>query len=34
MAAVVVRRAVTGAIARARGETVEIPASASLFGAD
>ena len=34
MAAVVVRRAVTGAIARARGETVEIPASATLFGAD
>jgi CO/xanthine dehydrogenase FAD-binding subunit len=33
MAAVVVRRAVTGAIARARGETVEIPASAGLFGA-
>jgi CO/xanthine dehydrogenase FAD-binding subunit len=33
MAAVVVRRAVTGAIARARGETVQIPASASLFGA-
>ena len=33
MAAVVVRRAVTGAIARARGETVLIPASASLFGA-
>ena len=32
MAAVVVRRAVTGAIARARGETVPIPASASLFG--
>jgi CO/xanthine dehydrogenase FAD-binding subunit len=34
MAAVVVRRAVTGAIGRARGETVPIPASASLFGAD
>jgi CO/xanthine dehydrogenase FAD-binding subunit len=34
MAAVVVRRAVIGAIARARGETIEIPASASLFGAD
>jgi CO/xanthine dehydrogenase FAD-binding subunit len=34
MAAVVVRRAVTGAIARARGETVPIPASASLFGAE
>lgn len=33
MAAVVVRRAVVGAIARARGETVAIPASASLFGA-
>ena len=33
MAAVVVRRAITGALARARGETVEIPASASLFGA-
>ena len=33
MAVVVVRRAVTGAIARARGETVQIPASASLFGA-
>ena len=32
MAVVVVRRAVTGAIARARGETVPIPASASLFG--
>jgi CO/xanthine dehydrogenase FAD-binding subunit len=32
MAAVVVRRAVTGAIARARGEAVAIPASASLFG--
>ena len=32
MAAVVVRRAVTGAIARARGETIPIPASASLFG--
>ena len=34
MAAVVVRRAVTGAMARARGETVPIPASASLFGAE
>ena len=34
MAAVVVRRAITGAIRRARGETVPIPASASLFGAD
>ena len=33
MAAVVVRRAVTGAIARARGETIPIPASASTFGA-
>jgi carbon-monoxide dehydrogenase medium subunit len=33
MAAVVVRRAVSGAIARARGESVPIPASASLFGA-
>lgn len=33
MAAVVVRRAVMGAVARARGETVPIPASASLFGA-
>ena len=33
MAAVVVRRAVTAAIARARGETVPIPASASTFGA-
>jgi CO/xanthine dehydrogenase FAD-binding subunit len=33
MAAVVVRRAVTGAIARAHGEAVPIPASASLFGA-
>jgi CO/xanthine dehydrogenase FAD-binding subunit len=33
MAAVVVRRAVTGAIARARGETIPIPASASLFDA-
>jgi aerobic carbon-monoxide dehydrogenase medium subunit len=33
MAAVVVRRAIGGAVARARGETVEIPASASLFGA-
>ncbi len=33
MAAVVVRRAVTGAIARARGETIAIPASASTFGA-
>ena len=33
MAAVVVRRAVTGAIARARGESIPIPASASLFGA-
>jgi CO/xanthine dehydrogenase FAD-binding subunit len=33
MAAVVVRRAVIGAIARAHGEAVPIPASASLFGA-
>ena len=33
MAAVVVRRAVTVAIARARGETIAIPASASTFGA-
>jgi len=33
MAAVVVRRAIGGAVARARGETVPIPASASLFGA-
>ena len=33
MAAVVVRRAVTVAIARARGETITIPASASTFGA-
>ena len=33
MAAVVVRRAIEGAVARARGETVAIPASASLFGA-
>jgi carbon-monoxide dehydrogenase medium subunit len=33
MAAVVVRRAVTVAVARARGETVQIPASASTFGA-
>ena len=33
MAAVVVRRAVSAAIARARGETVPIPASASTFGA-
>jgi CO/xanthine dehydrogenase FAD-binding subunit len=33
MAAVVVRRAVNGAIARALGEEVGIPASASLFGA-
>jgi CO/xanthine dehydrogenase FAD-binding subunit len=34
MAAVVVRRAIRGAIARARGEIVPIPASASLFGAE
>ena len=33
MAAVVVRRAVNGAIARARGEAIPIPASASTFGA-
>jgi CO/xanthine dehydrogenase FAD-binding subunit len=33
MAAVVVRRAVNGAIARARGESIPIPASASTFGA-
>jgi CO/xanthine dehydrogenase FAD-binding subunit len=33
MAAVVVRRAITAAIARARGEIVAVPASASLFGA-
>jgi CO/xanthine dehydrogenase FAD-binding subunit len=33
MAAVVVRRAAQGAVARARGEAVAIPASASLFGA-
>jgi CO/xanthine dehydrogenase FAD-binding subunit len=33
MAAVVVRRAITGAIARAHGETIPIPASASTFGA-
>jgi CO/xanthine dehydrogenase FAD-binding subunit len=33
MAAVIVRRAVTGAIARARGEEIPIPASSSLFGA-
>ncbi len=33
MAAVVVRRAIEGAIARARGQSVAIPASASLFGA-
>jgi CO/xanthine dehydrogenase FAD-binding subunit len=32
MAAVVVRRAVTGAVARARSETIPIPASASTFG--
>jgi CO/xanthine dehydrogenase FAD-binding subunit len=34
MTAVLVRRAIRGAIARARGEIVPIPASASLFGAD
>jgi CO/xanthine dehydrogenase FAD-binding subunit len=33
MAAVVVRRAILGAAARARGEAVAIPASESLFGA-
>lgn len=33
MAAVVVRRAITGAIARAQGERVGIPATASTFGA-
>ncbi len=32
MAAVVVRRAITGAVARARGEIIPVPASASLFG--
>jgi CO/xanthine dehydrogenase FAD-binding subunit len=32
MAAVVVRRAVSAAVARARGDTIPIPASASLFG--
>ena len=34
MAAVVTRRAIAGALARARGETVAIPASSSLFGVD
>ena len=34
MAAVVTRRAIAGALARARGETVVIPASSSLFGVD
>lgn len=34
MASVVVRRAVAGAIKRARGGVVPVPASASLFGAD
>jgi len=34
MAAVVTRRAIAGALARARGETVTIPASSSLFGVD
>ncbi len=34
MADVVTRRAITGALARARGETVAIPASSSLFGVD
>lgn len=33
MAAVVTRRAIGGALARARGETVTIPASDTLFGA-
>jgi CO/xanthine dehydrogenase FAD-binding subunit len=33
MAAVVVRRAVTGAVARARGEMIAVPASATLFAA-
>jgi len=32
MAAVIARRAITGAIARARGEDVPIPASESLYG--
>ena len=34
MAAVVTRRAVAGALARARGESVAIPASSTLFGVD
>jgi CO/xanthine dehydrogenase FAD-binding subunit len=34
MAAVVARRAITGALRRARGEPVAVPASASLFGVD
>ena len=34
MAAVVTRRAIAGALARARGETVTIPASSTLFGVD
>ncbi len=34
MAAVVTRRAIAGALARARGETVAVPASSSLFGVD
>jgi carbon-monoxide dehydrogenase medium subunit len=34
MAAVVARRAITGALRRARGESVAVPASASLFGVD
>jgi CO/xanthine dehydrogenase FAD-binding subunit len=34
MAAVVARRAINGALARARGESVAIPASSSLFGVD
>jgi CO/xanthine dehydrogenase FAD-binding subunit len=33
MAAVVMRRAIAGAVSRARGEPVAVPASASLFGA-
>jgi CO/xanthine dehydrogenase FAD-binding subunit len=34
MAAVIARRAIEAAVARARGETVPIPASPALFGAD
>jgi carbon-monoxide dehydrogenase medium subunit len=33
MAEVVARRAIAGAIARARGETISIPASDALYGA-